>query len=232
MSAHEHDAAGCLDCDCLAAPWSGAPCTCPKSSPSREDWLRSTAGMLGLSPDGAVAHLDQTLAHNRDANAGLFQLSTTSIAVTSDDCYTPRWVFDAMGLRFDLDVAAPVGGPRHVPAARHYTAVEDGLTAPWEGVVWCNPPYSKFRPWAERWSKHDRGALMGMMSARSMGRAVGLWGADAVAFIDVQFERPDQPLRDVPTAIFVAFRGVGVGAAERLAAADPRGAVLYGRAAA
>ena len=27
--------------------------------------------------------------------------------MTSDDCYTPRWVFDAMGLEFDLDVAAP-----------------------------------------------------------------------------------------------------------------------------
>lgn len=27
---HEHDAAGCLDCDCSAAPWSSkAPCTCP-----------------------------------------------------------------------------------------------------------------------------------------------------------------------------------------------------------
>jgi hypothetical protein len=28
----------------------------------------------------------------------------------SDDYYTPRWVFDALGLRFDLDVAAPPGG--------------------------------------------------------------------------------------------------------------------------
>lgn len=27
---HEHDAAGCLDCDCNAAPWSSkTPCTCP-----------------------------------------------------------------------------------------------------------------------------------------------------------------------------------------------------------
>ena len=27
---HEHDAAGCLDCSCNAAPWSSrTPCTCP-----------------------------------------------------------------------------------------------------------------------------------------------------------------------------------------------------------
>jgi hypothetical protein len=76
---------------------------------------------------------------------------------------------------------------------------------------------------------HQTGVLMGMTSARSMGRALGLSSADAVAIIDVQFERPDQPLRDVPTAIFVAFRGVGYQPAERLANADPRGAVLYGK---
>lgn len=161
----------------------------------------------------------------------LFALPSDAYAVTSDDCYTPRWVFDAMGLGFDLDVAAPLGGPWHVPAIRYYTAEDDGLTAPWDGLVWCNPPYSKYRPWAERWATHDRGVLMGMTSARSMGRAVGLNSADAVAFIDVQFERQDQPARDVPTAIFVAFRGVGVAPAERLAAADRRGAVLYGRSA-
>lgn len=161
-------------------------------------------------------------------DGSLFALPSDAYAVTSDDCYTPRWVFDAMGLEFDLDVAAPLGGPWHVPAARYYTAEDDGLTAPWDGLVWCNPPYSKYRPWAERWARHDRGVLMGMTSARSMGRAVGLNGADAVAFIDVQFERQDQPTRDVPTAIFVAFRGVGAAPAERLAAADRRGAVLYG----
>jgi hypothetical protein len=48
----------------------------------------------------------------------LFPLAGGDIAITSDDCYTPRWVFDAMGLRFDLDVAAPVGGPWHVPCER------------------------------------------------------------------------------------------------------------------
>lgn len=37
------------------------------ASPSVEDYLRATAKALGLNPDAAVAHLDQTLAHNREA---------------------------------------------------------------------------------------------------------------------------------------------------------------------
>ena len=47
--------------------------------------------------------------------SALFEVNESDVAITSDDCYTPRWVFDAMGLEFDLDVAAPVGGPWHVP---------------------------------------------------------------------------------------------------------------------
>jgi hypothetical protein len=35
----------------------------------------------------------------------------------SDEWYTPRYIFDALGERFDLCVAAPVDGPRHVPAS-------------------------------------------------------------------------------------------------------------------
>ncbi|MCB9415399.1 MAG: hypothetical protein H6526_08945 [Actinobacteria bacterium] len=159
----------------------------------------------------------------------LFPLPSDSIAVTSDDCYTPRWVFDAMGLHFDLDVAAPPGGPWHVPCDRYYTAEDDGLTQPWDGLVWCNPPYSRYAPWAARWASHARGVLVGLAAARSPGRRDALRAADVVAFIDPKFERAGLPPRDIPQAVFVAFRGVGTEPAERLAAADPYGAVLYGR---
>jgi len=159
----------------------------------------------------------------------LFPITSADIKVTSDDCYTPRWVFDAMGLQFDLDVAAPPGGPWHVPCKRYYTAEDDGLSQPWDGLVWCNPPYSGYAPWAWKWSTHPTAVLMGLCTARSRGRLVALSCADAVAFIDPKFERQDMPPRDIPQAVFVAFRGVGTEPAERLATADPYGAVLYGR---
>lgn len=144
----------------------------------------------------------------------LFALASDGIKVTSDDCYTPKWVFDAMGIKFDLDVAAPPGGPWHVPAKRYFTAEDDGLEQPWEGTVWCNPPYSGFLPWAERWKAHPTGVLMGYELPQ------------------VRWKRPDGKSYRLRQSIFVAFRGVGTEAAERLAAASPYSAVLYGRAAA
>ena len=159
----------------------------------------------------------------------LFAMPGDAFATTSDDCYTPRWMFDAMRLKFDLDVAAPHGGPWHVPTKAYYTAHEDGLTAKWTGLVWCNPPYSNYWPWAAKWATHDRGVLVGLAAARSRGLRDALRHADAVAFINPKFERPDLPARDIPQVVFVAFRGVGTGPAERLAAADKYGAVLYGQ---
>lgn len=161
----------------------------------------------------------------------LFPLPSDAIAVTSDDCYTPRWVFDAMGLHFDLDVAAPPGGPWHVPANRYYTAEDDGLAQPWDGLVWCNPPYSQFMPWAERFAAADAAVLMGIVLPEVRWLPIVLSAAESVALISCDFTRPDGSKVRLRQQVFVAFRGVGTEPAERLAAADPYGAVLYGKTA-
>ena len=158
----------------------------------------------------------------------LFALPSDSIAVTSDDCYTPRWVFDAMGLRFDLDVAAPPGGPWHVPCDRYYTAEDDGLTQPWEGLVWCNPPFSAFKPWGVRSSTCQRGVLLGTYAPETYATPAVFAASDAVAFIGVKFSLPEGGNIKPRHGCYAAFRGVGTEPAERLAAADPYGAVLYG----
>jgi hypothetical protein len=82
--------------------------------------------------------------------------------LTKDDYYTPKAVFDALGLRFDLDVAAPPGGVPWIPADRYYTVADDGLALPWTGRVWMNPPYSKATAWVDRFIAHGHGvALVG-----------------------------------------------------------------------
>lgn len=160
----------------------------------------------------------------------LFSLPTDDIAITSDDCYTPRWVFDAMGITFDLDPCAPVGGPWHVPAWDWMTAQDDGLSQPWDGTVFCNPPYSNYTPWAHRFALHDKGiALMGLVLPTCRWLQVVYDSADAVAFVNVSFDRPGKKPLQMWQKVFVAFRGLGLEPARQLAAADGSyGSVLYG----
>lgn len=80
--------------------------------------------------------------------------------LTSDDYYTPRWVFDALALRFDLDVSAPPGGVAWIPADRFYTMENDGLAQPWTGRVWMNPPFSAPAPWVRRFIAHQHGVAL------------------------------------------------------------------------
>jgi len=80
--------------------------------------------------------------------------------MTSDDYYTPAWVFERMGIEFDLDVCAPPGGIPWIPAKRHYTQADDGLLQPWAGRVWMNPPYSRTSPWARKFIEHANGVCL------------------------------------------------------------------------
>jgi DNA N-6-adenine-methyltransferase (Dam)/ASCH domain len=61
----------------------------------------------------------------------------------SDRCYTPPNIIElivrVLGA-IDLDPCADDG--KHVPALLHYTAADDGLSKPWHGRVFFNPPYS------------------------------------------------------------------------------------------
>jgi len=56
---------------------------------------------------------------------------------------TPQAFFDQCAERFgpfDLDVCAT---PENAKCARFFTETEDGLSKPWSGVCWMNPPYGR-----------------------------------------------------------------------------------------
>lgn len=56
---------------------------------------------------------------------------------------TPQWLVDLLAAEFgpfDLDPAATA---ENAKAPKFYTAAEDGLSLPWEGRVFCNPPYGR-----------------------------------------------------------------------------------------
>ena len=166
----------------------------------------------------------------------LFQVSAADVALTSDEWYTPRWIFDAAGLTFDLDVCAPVAPAfRTCPAHRYLTILEDGLAQPWEGLVWMNPPYSNPAPWVDRFIAHPNGlALLPASNSHWRGRYVK--AADGLTLLSVNsrersantsrfwtgFGRPDGSQVSYPTALILAARGVlALGALERVATIDP-----------
>ncbi len=96
----------------------------------------------------------------------------------SDERYTPRWVFEGLGLTFDTDPASPVAGGDCVPAAVKLTRLENGLAQPWSGLVWLNPPFSQSTAWADRFRQHGRGVFLGPV-------ANGRWWCDLVRVADV-----------------------------------------------
>jgi hypothetical protein len=81
--------------------------------------------------------------------------------------YTPKYIFDALGMTFDLDVASPGADVvPWIPAHEHLTneplrPMTDGLQAPWGGSVWLNPPYDRtITHWVERFCVHGRGIML------------------------------------------------------------------------
>lgn len=79
----------------------------------------------------------------------------------SSEWFTPPHVFTALGVEFDIDVCAPLGGVEWIPARRFFSAADDGLSQPWEGRVWMNPPYGRALPtWTDRMAQHAEGVAL------------------------------------------------------------------------
>lgn len=116
-------------------------------------------------PDSMTERLDLDFGHSEIDHG------------TSDDYYTPPFIFEGLGLRYAMDVCSPPGGSPWIPADRFLSIVEDGLETPWEGRVWMNPPYSKPTPWVVKWIKHNNG--------------IGLVPMSKAAWFNVLWERPD-----------------------------------------
>ena len=104
-------------------------------------------------------------------------------ALDTDAWYTPEWVFDGLGMTFDLDVAAPDGGVPWLPARQFYTVADDGLTMPWEGWVWCNPPYSAPTAWCRRWATHEPGGCLLIRADLSTSGPFAAWSAASSAWV-------------------------------------------------
>jgi hypothetical protein len=98
-----------------------------------------------------------------------------------DEWLTPPGIIRALG-SFDLDPCAPRVRPWKM-AARHYTFEDNGLLKPWEGRVWCNPPYGdETCKWLARC--HDHGNAIALTFARTETRMFHdyVWQAATAVF--------------------------------------------------
>ena len=80
----------------------------------------------------------------------------------SNEWYTPKYVFDALSVDFDLDVASPVDRKYcSVPAKSFIT--ENSLSMEWNGFVWMNPPFGNQKMkllWINKFIEHGNGVAL------------------------------------------------------------------------
>lgn len=143
---------------------------------------------------------------------------------SSDEWFTPPSVFEALGLTFDLDPAAPPGGVPWIPADRHFSKREDGLAQAWRGRAWVNPPYGRAtHRWLGKLAAHGDGlTLVYSRTDTAWFQRIAV-KASALCFIRgrLRFHRPDGTPGDtapspsllvafgLPCAIALAESGLG-----------------------
>lgn len=139
----------------------------------------------------------------------------------TDVWLTPHGIIRQLG-PFDLDPCAATNPPWPT-ANEHYVESQDGLSLPWYGMVWLNPPYSDAWTWMERLAAHGQGIALVFARTETVGFHKTVWDrATAIAFPKgrLKFCTPDgQPAKGNAGApsCYVAY---GIEARDRLARMD------------
>ena len=123
---------------------------------------------------------------------------------------TPRAILDPLG-PFDLDPCAATVRPWDC-ARINYTERDDGLSKPWRGRVFLNPPFDRYivGRWIQKLAQHNRG--IALLHARTeAGWFEPIWEhASGILFLGdrIKFCKPDgseQPANSGAPAVLVSF---------------------------
>jgi hypothetical protein len=80
----------------------------------------------------------------------------------TDEWYTPKRVFDALGCTFDMDVATPFDRT-YVWVPANAWVFKNSLATPWRGFIWMNPPFggrNALLPWLQKFFDHGNGIAL------------------------------------------------------------------------
>lgn len=139
---------------------------------------------------------DETAIAPKRRNGSIASPSNTRGEHTTDSWITPRWLIERLG-PFDLDPCQCDTQPWPC-AARGYTEADDGLLLPWDGFVWCNPPYgAALGTWLNRLALHGNGIALVFARTETAAFFGAVWPyADAILFLRgrLTFHYPDGSL--------------------------------------
>lgn len=110
----------------------------------------------------------------------------------SDSWITPRHVIESLG-EFALDPCQCTPQP-WACAKSGYSIEDDGLSKPWHGRVWLNPPYSNVWEWMSRLADHRAGTALIFARTETVGFFDQVWNrATGILFLKGRlfFHRPD-----------------------------------------
>ena len=132
-------------------------------------------------------------------------------SIGKEEWLTPPGILRALG-HFDLDPCAP---PQHrrpwEMADRHYTVEDNGLKQPWDGRVWCNPPYgAEAAKFMARLVDHGNGIALVFARTETKMFHDSVWGkADALLFLKGRLSFCDYRGKPIGTAgapsVLIAF---------------------------
>jgi len=101
----------------------------------------------------------------------------------TDEWLTPPEILARLGT-FDLDPCSPINRP-WATAAQHLTVRDDGLSVPWSGRVWLNPPFGREAvKWLSRLRDHGNGIALIPARTETEMFFTTVWGhANGVLFL-------------------------------------------------
>lgn len=115
-----------------------------------DDWEDEEEPEQPFDPPIEQKILEDTAPHSEAAHNKM----AVHFSSETPEHYTPIEVIDAaiacMG-KIDLDPCSNSAEAPNVPAKHHFTAADDGLSRPWFGRVYMNPPYGReIAKWIEK----------------------------------------------------------------------------------
>ena len=106
----------------------------------------------------------------------------------NDEYGTPQEFFNKWDMRYNFTLD-PCATPKMAKCDRFFTKKDNGLIQSWENcVVWCNPPYSKLKPWVmkARDESFNNGATVVMLIPARTGTSMFkiCWTAKEIHFVE------------------------------------------------